>query len=61
MIFPFSKGSISFHEKLRKGAFLHYIEFCKKGLRNDLAFLKKKAFFYQISTLTAEDGPACAG
>jgi len=29
MIYPFCKGSISFRGKLRKGAFLHYIQFFK--------------------------------
>jgi len=56
MFYPFCKGSISFHEKLRKGAFLHYIEFLKTRRCNDYAFSKNAAAFYQKSVLTAEDG-----
>jgi len=41
---------------LRKGAFLHYIEFFKKRRCNDYAFSKNAIAFYQISALTAEDG-----
>jgi hypothetical protein len=39
-----------------QGGFLHYIVFFKKRLRNDYAFSKNVASFYQISAQTAEDG-----
>jgi len=41
---------------LRKGAFLHYIEFLKTRRCNDYDFSKNAAAFYQKSVLTAEDG-----
>jgi len=56
MNYSFCQGSILFHEKMRKRGFLHYIEFFNKRLRNDYAFLKNAACFYQKSALTAEDG-----
>jgi hypothetical protein len=56
MFYPFCKGSISFHEKLRKEAFLHYIQFFKMRRCNDYAFSKNAAAFYQKSALSAEIG-----